>query len=90
MSHAVSPLLHRIARDRRLTSRDLQVWIAVAAVLSVEEFISVKASGIAEDLQLHQTTVSRCLHRLAALGYIDRGRRGGQRGAMRLRLPRAL
>ena len=31
MSHTVSPLVRRIARDRRLTSRDMQVWIWVAA-----------------------------------------------------------
>jgi hypothetical protein len=74
MTHLVSPLIHRITRDKRLSPIDVRVWLSVAGVAGSEEYIAIKLAAVASDVGSSRSAVHRCLQRLVDMRYLEQKR----------------
>lgn len=77
------PLL-QIAKDKELAGRPMRVLVYLLARLDFENYIQVPQAEIAEELELHRTSVSSVISLLEKKGILIRGPKVGRSFAFRL------
>lgn len=79
-------LLQAAAADQRLLASHLRVLIRLCRELTTRRSQAIKVLWLGRQLGLDKGTVSRAVHQLASLGYIEQDRVGSGRVIHRLSL----
>jgi predicted transcriptional regulator len=83
---AIPPALSAMARDRKLSGRDIQVYIVAANHLDYMEWRPLKLWVISREMEISRSRVAESLKKLTDRGYLARGERSWKSGPFTYRL----